>query len=284
VEIRALRNDVFALLEGRQHPAQTRHLHLVAGYLCGLTTHVALDLGHHDAAATQARTAFLCADLAGHHGLRAWVRSIQSLIAYWDNADHVAADHARSGGRYTAPGSIGARLASLEARALARVGDAPGALAALDAATESRAAAHCADELPGVFSFPPAKQAAYAGTTYLALGGRTNLRRAVASSTEAINLYLGAPNVDQSSGDLLAAHLDLAAAYLAVGDADGAAEKLCYVLAAPIERRTASICTRVLALKSTLAGPIYRDSPAVVGLRGEIENFGRPISPRPNQP
>jgi hypothetical protein len=118
---------------------------------------------------------------------------------HWDNRDRVAADLARAGGRRVASGSIGARLSSLEARALARLGDETGALAALNAATTSRAANDHPDELLGVFSFPVAKQAAYAGTTYLALGGPAHLRKAVESSTEAVRLYLGAPNVDLRS-------------------------------------------------------------------------------------
>ncbi|MBS2961530.1 hypothetical protein KGA66_00630 [Actinocrinis puniceicyclus] len=138
------------------------------------------------------------------------------------------------------------------------------------------------DELAGVFTFPAAKQAVYAGTTYLALGGKTHLRRAVEHSTEAIRLYQGAANVDQSSGDLLAAHLDLAAAHLDGGEIDAVAEKLGYVLATPIERRTASIRTRMRTLSSTLAQPAYSRSPAILGLREEIHAFARPALPAPD--
>ncbi len=81
LEIRALRSEVFALINGNKHPHQMRHLYLIAGRLCGLDAHVALDCGQYAAAQTQARTAWLCGDLAGHNGMRGWVRGVQSLIA-----------------------------------------------------------------------------------------------------------------------------------------------------------------------------------------------------------
>jgi hypothetical protein len=71
VELRALRTRAFELLEGRQYPEQSRELYLVAGALCGVLANASFDLGWLPAAETQARTAFLCAELAGHNALRA---------------------------------------------------------------------------------------------------------------------------------------------------------------------------------------------------------------------
>jgi len=70
-DISTVRRTVFDLLRGRQQPHQTSHLYLAAGRLSGLATHVALDLGQYLAAATHARTAWRCAESAGHNGLRA---------------------------------------------------------------------------------------------------------------------------------------------------------------------------------------------------------------------
>ncbi|MBV9143196.1 MAG: hypothetical protein JO115_20155 [Pseudonocardiales bacterium] len=72
VEVRALRNRAFELLEGRQYPDQSRELYLVAGALCGVLANASFDLGWLPAAETHARTAFLCAELAGNNALRAW--------------------------------------------------------------------------------------------------------------------------------------------------------------------------------------------------------------------
>jgi hypothetical protein len=45
---------------------------------------------------TQARTAYVCADNAGHDGLRAYVRGIQSLTAFWAGWPHEALRYASS--------------------------------------------------------------------------------------------------------------------------------------------------------------------------------------------
>ena len=84
VEVRALRNRAFEKIEGRQFPDQSRDLYLATGLLCGILANASFDLGRLDAAETQARTAFLCAELAGSNWLRAWVRGTQSLVrALW---------------------------------------------------------------------------------------------------------------------------------------------------------------------------------------------------------
>jgi hypothetical protein len=69
-----LRNVAFALLEGRQRPDQTRDLYLIASLACVLLAFESGSLGRYDAADTQGRTAWLCAELAGHDGARAWVQ------------------------------------------------------------------------------------------------------------------------------------------------------------------------------------------------------------------
>jgi hypothetical protein len=97
VELRALRNRAFELLEGRQFPDQSRELYLVAGVLCGVLANASFDLGWLPAAETQARTAFLCAELAGNNALRAWVRGTQSLVAYWDERPRAAVELAADG-------------------------------------------------------------------------------------------------------------------------------------------------------------------------------------------
>ncbi len=280
-DIGTLRRGVFELLRGRQHPYQTSHLYLQAGRLCGLVTHVALDLGQYTAAATHSRTAWRCAESAGHNGLRAWIRSVQSLIAYWQQDYRQAAELARAGLPYAESGTIAARLLSLEARATAALGDSASALRAVEAATAARSTVVAVD-LPGVFTFPEAKQWTYAGTALLALGSHRHVNRAIEASSKAIALYESAPQQEQSSGDLLAAHLDLANAHLAHGDLDGVQEKLSMVLDAAPDRRTASISSRLRALSTRLAEPAYSGSPIVLNLRENVrEACSRPALTNP---
>ena len=100
VGLRELRDRAFGLIEGRQYPNQTRELYLVTGTICGVLSNASSDLGHLPAARTQARTAFLCAEMAGHNALRAWIRGTQALIAYWDDRPAEAVDLARDGYSY----------------------------------------------------------------------------------------------------------------------------------------------------------------------------------------
>ncbi|MGI5437713.1 helix-turn-helix domain-containing protein [Streptomyces shenzhenensis] len=270
-EIKRLRNGVFELLRGRQHPRQTTDLYVAASRLCGLSAHVCLDLGDYGSAATHARTARACAGAAGHEGMLAWVRAVESLIAYWNGHYERAARLAHSGRQHRADGTVVARLVSLEARALAMAGDRAGAVAALADAERSREAMPGHDEVPGIFAFPAAKQFAYAGTSHLAVGGRKHVQRAIASAETAIRLYRSAEDDDQSVGDLFAAHVDLARGHLLLGDLDGTQAMLGFVLDAPPERMSASIVRRLTALGQELSGSQYRGAAQAVHLRERLQ-------------
>ncbi|MFG2117858.1 helix-turn-helix transcriptional regulator [Streptomyces sp. NPDC048710] len=272
VEIKRLRDGAFELLRGRQHPRQTVDLYVAAARLCGLSAHVCLDLGAYDSAATHARTARACAEAAGHAGMLAWVRAVESLIAYWTGRYEQAARLAQSGRLHRAGGSITVRLACLEARAQAMVGNRAGALAALEDAERCRGAMVGHDEVPGLFTFPAAKQFAYAGTTRLALGGRKHVEQAIVSADTAISLYRGAEDDDRSVGDLFAAHVDLARGHLLLGDLDGTEAMLGFVLDSPPERMSASIARRLTALGGELEGPQYGGVVQAAHLRERLQH------------
>lgn len=267
-EIRALREEVFRLIEGRQSPSQSRRLYTIAGWLGGLAAHVSLDLGHQRSAATHVRTVLQCAEAAEHAGQRAWGRSFQSLAAYWSGDFQRAAALARDG-YDSSPhsGTIRARLLSLEARALGAGGDSRMALRVLALAHDARISAD-ADELPGVFAFPEAKQWTYTGTTLLGLGVAAHTHRAITASERAVQIYRSGTDEDRSPGDVNAAHLDLATAYLMIGEIEGVAAQLASVLTSP--QRTASISIRLRNLDARLAAGPYRGSRAVDELREGI--------------
>ncbi|MFE4669357.1 helix-turn-helix domain-containing protein [Streptomyces sp. NPDC056716] len=272
VEIKHLRDGAFELLRGRQHPRQTLDLYVAVSRLCGLSAHVCLDLGDYHSAATHARTARACAEAAGHKGMLAWVRAVESLIAYWTGRYRLAARLAQEGRRHRARGSIGTRLASLEARALSIVGDRVGAVAALAEAERSYEAMSGHDEVPGIFAFPAAKQFAYAGTTNLAVGGRDHVQQAMVSAETAIRLYRSADDDDRSVGDLFAAHVDLARGQLLLGDLDGTEAMLGFVLASPPERMSASIVRRLRALGQELSAPQYGGAAQATHLRERLQH------------
>lgn len=282
--IRGLRDETFDLLRGRQRPRQTSDLYVTAGRLCGLSAHVSLDLGDYASAMTHAHTAWACAEEADHNGLRAWVRAVQSLISFWDGDPITAAAFARAGQSFPAPGTAGVRLASLEARALSMAGDRDGATAALRRAERTRDYLRDGDEMPGMFSFPHAKQLAYAGTTHLSLGDSGNVRQAINCAAAAVDLYRDTDSDDRSTGDLFAAHLDLVRGHMLAGDANAAEAMLTFVLDSPPALLSASIRRRLNGLANDLAATQYRGSSHVAYLRERIQHTARSTALPANDP
>ncbi len=263
-EIRQLRAQVFRHLDGDHQLGQYRELYLLAGRLTGLLTHAALDCGDYASADIHARTAWLCAEYADHHNTRAWVRSLQSLIAYWDGRPRQSLGSARDGLRFVSGDANEVRLRSLEARACAALHDPDGALNALAAAESCGERPDDADGVGGVFTFPAGKRAAYAGTTLLAVGGREHAQRAVIESTRALTAYAALAPGDQSTGDVLAARMDLVRVHVTQRHLDAAHVHFMHVTAVPEHRRTASVVRRVrvftheFAQTSDAASPLGR--------------------------
>ncbi|MFI7645148.1 helix-turn-helix domain-containing protein [Micromonospora sp. NPDC049460] len=272
-EIRDLRLNVADAILRNKYPKQLRDLHLAGSQLSGLSAHLCLDLGDYTAADTHARAGWLCAELAGHTGMQAWVRALQSLIAYWDDRLDEAVAAAEDGTRYTGEGTVRVRLFSLLARAEARRHRVPNALAALDAANKARNTLAPEDHLGGLFTFPEAKQAAYAGTTLLTLNQPALLPRATDESQRALALYHASAPPDRSVGDVLAARLDLTTAHIAADDLDGAELELAPVLATSPSQRTASLIRRGLGIATGLAHPRFATSPQATRVRESLTNF-----------
>lgn len=267
-----LRAEVFNMLDRRQRPGLLPPLYAVAGRLCALLAHASADLGHSYAAETHTRTAWLCADLADDDSLRAYVRWVQSNVAYWDGDYKQAAQIANSGQRYATKGSNLLRLASQEARAWAASGQAEETERALSTAGTARDK-QVPDDQAGVFRFDPGKAAYYASEVRLALGGAENARLALENANDALNLFEQAPQIQHSPEFVAAARLDLANAHLALSDLEGAAGQLRTVLQLPVESRTQPIVGRVNAAGETLRGPRFTHSGLALELREEIALF-----------
>ena len=280
VELRALRNRAFELLEGRQYPEQSRELYLVVGALCGVLANASFDLGWLPAAETQARTAFLCAELAGNNALRAWVRGTQSLVAYWDERPRAAVELAADGWRYVPEtGTSRVRLAAIEARAHARLRDQRSTENALARAEQARDEVRGADDLGGMLTFPLAKQSFYTATARLWLGGQDSYTEAERDAAHAIELYEADPPEQRRLGELCLARLDLAAARLGRDDLDGAADQLQDVLAIAVQRRTDSVARRLHHVGRTLHRPKYQTSALALDLYDQIHSFTRVSAP-----
>lgn len=270
-----LRDRAFALLEGRPHPGEARDLYLIAGTLCGMLANASFDLGYMDAAMTQARTAFLCGELAGHNGLRCWVRGMQSLIAYWRGRTSEAAILARTGWEFVPErGTARVRAAALEARAMGRLGDVDGMQDALRRAEEARAQITRSDQPGGMLAFPEAKLMFYTASAYLGpartLPDEEWATRAERAADTAIGLYAGAPAGEQRLGELSLARLDLAAARLERSEVEGAGEPVRSVLVTTTQRPTDSVLRRLRQLATMTERAGLRELPPAQHLREEI--------------
>lgn len=237
------------------HPDQSRRAHIAATRLVGLQTHASMDAGAYAHATIQATAAQALADRVTDPGLQAWVCALHSLIAYWDSRPDDALRAAEAGLAHSATDSNLTRLHALRARAAAALGDGRTTREAIAAAEDH----HGQTVLPGVLGFPQAKTHTYAGTALLALNTPAERRLAIAHTERAITLYTGPT---RSTGDLLAARLDLATAHLRNHDPDGALEQIDIICASPPEQRTASItqrARRLIPLTHSLHAPPVRE-------------------------
>jgi hypothetical protein len=273
-EMLRVRNRIYWLLAGRQKPAATADLHLLAGVLCGLLANVSTDLGYRDAAAEQARAAWAYGDIIGHDGLRAWTRGMQALIEYWSGRPQHAVRLAQSARRYAGSGTARVRLHSIEARAWSLLGDAGEASRCMGAAAEARESRaggdFLHDEVGGVFGFADAKNYCYAGAAFIHLG---QADAALNAATRAVELYAAGAVAEHSYGAESLARVDMAVAYLLKLRLDGAAESLAPVLAIPVGLRIAQLGDRLADVCDRLAGAEFSGAGEARDLRDRIDAF-----------
>ncbi|MGW7208420.1 XRE family transcriptional regulator [Streptomyces sp. NPDC054837] len=271
---RTLRDRVFALLEGHQYPRQSADLYLAAGYLCGLLAWMSSDLGQLHDADTQGRTAWLCAELAGHDDLRAWVLSTRSKVAFWDRRFREAINFARRGTAYRTRGTVAVMLACQEADAWSELGAQEEALEALARAEDARAKQTSEDDIGGIFACQPARQENYAAAVQLRVGHPADALRAADTALVLLNVQ-----PVRAYGTEAQIHISQAAAHLATGEVDGAREALAPVLALPPDQRLAPVAHRLGELCSGL-GRSSAGRRSAVGLRQAIEAFCVDSPPR----
>ena len=273
-EMLRVRDRVYWLLAGRQKPAATARLHLLAGMLCGLLANVSTDLGYRDAAAEQARAAWAYGDIIGHNGLRAWTRGMQALIEYWSGRPQHAVRLAQSAGRFADSATALVRVHSIEARAWSLLGDPREASRCLDAASDARGSVtdddELHDEVGGVFGFADTKNCCYAGAAFIHLG---QADAALAATSRAVELYAAGPAAQRSYGAESLARVDMAMAYLLKRRLDGAADSLAPVLAIPAGLRIAQLADRLADVRVRLADPEFRGAREARALRDRIDDF-----------
>jgi hypothetical protein len=262
----------FGLLEGRQKPDQTRDLYLMAGVASGLMAKASHDLGAPHDAMTQARAAHVCADNAGHDGLRAWTRGLQALIAYWSSGFPESVRFAEQGAEPAtrSRGTAGVWLAGGQARALAAMGQADQARAAVQRAADIREHAEGdeLDELGGLCTFSRPRELYYAAE---ALAWAADAEHAERLALEALEAYAASP-ADRAFGDEAGTRCALAVARLSRGEIDGASEAVAPVLIMPVTQRIHGVVVAVDNVATALRG--VGDGRPAAELADALHTFG----------
>ncbi|GAA0955898.1 hypothetical protein [Actinocorallia libanotica] len=270
-----LQDAAFRLLEGRQRPAETAELYLMAGVLSGMLAKASHDLGDPHSAMTQARTGYVCADNAHHEGLRAWTRGLQSTIAYWAGWPNDAVRYAQLGAEAAGNtrGTSAVWLAAQEARAWAVLGDAEQTEAAINRANDARdrVTGDELDQLGGLMTFTRPRQLYYEADTLVWLPGTGHAAQSSASA--AVAAYEDADPSEWSFSDEAGSRTDLALARVNAGDLEGGAEALRSVIGLPVEQRIGGIISSVRRVHEALRAPNYRNAPAARDAQQEIEAF-----------
>ncbi|MGH3906652.1 MAG: hypothetical protein ACRDTE_21115 [Pseudonocardiaceae bacterium] len=264
----ALRNQVFDLLEGHQHINQTRELAGVAGKLCALLAWMSGDFGQHSAALAQADAAWIFAEQADQHAIRALVRTAQAKTAYWAGEFNASASYAHDGLRYASEGNA-VLLASLEARAGARLGDADRAVVALRRADDERDKAGIIGP-GGLYGCSEVGRYNFAaGALYVA----GNHGGALEAAESAITAAKSIPDDERPYNSIAFAHINAATASIATGDLERAVARIGTVLALPAEQRLTTFGQRLERAQQLLTAPAWRGSKLARELHAQVTDF-----------
>ena len=279
-DIVSLQDIVFSLLEGRQRPSESRDLYVIGGLASGMLSKASHDLRDPGTAMTHARTALLCANNAEHTSLAAWVRGLQSLITYWALRPREALEYAQLGQQLPGTaGTVTVWLASLEARAWARLGNGAASREAIARASELREqlARNDLDELGGMCYFSRPRQLYYASDAGAALPehDESGLREETETlAADAVAAYQQAPDEEKSFGDEAGSQTDLAIARIRTGNLEGAREAMQPVLDLPVAQRIHGVVTSVLDVHRTVTTQAA-DAPLARDIQEEIEAYCR---------
>lgn len=268
-----IQNTCFDLLERPASITVTRQLLTVSAITGGILAKVALDLGHQRSAQTHIRAAYVSADHADHPQLKAWIRGLQSVMAYWEGRYAEARDYAARGQALQARSTASVWLAASDARAAAAVGDVPATRAALTAADEARAdlIGNEIDDLGGLCVFSPARQIYYAADALAALPGQ--VREAGMRAEAAVEAYRDREADEWAFGDAAGSSAALALVHVRDHDVPAAADQLASVLELPADQRIEGVVKSVGRVYGELKN--VPDTPAVRQLRVDVEDFTR---------
>jgi tetratricopeptide (TPR) repeat protein len=220
-EVRLYVAWVRRLLDNSSAPAQHHQLYVQLGYLTGILAQLSLAKGDHDASQAYCAAAMQVADEVGYRQLRAWILSIQATLAAYTNRQQDVIELTNAGleaaGQEASATAV--KLASLQARAHATLGDRQAAEAAMALARQTMARVPLEEQDRGLFAFPEEKLASHEGQVWLQLGAP---ERAQESLQRALRLLDSATGPRRSPVDQAMVRLHLARSHAELGQFDEA--------------------------------------------------------------
>lgn len=255
IEVRRIHDEALALLERTGRPAQEAGIYFVLGETCGVMATVSFDLGHSQAAAEQAGSAYMYGQTIDHHGLSAWAQGMLATIGNWSGFPPARALKAVDKGLAIAPaGTATARLFAIQARAFAHDGNGQ---AALEAARLARAeldksapADEVHDVVGGEFGFPPARLARCLASAHGVLG---QADQEITEAELALELYASGPGEMRMPKVEGEAWIEKGHGHLLKGELDAAADALSHVFTIESASRVEGITGRLLGVSSLIA-------------------------------
>jgi len=212
------------LLHNSRAPAQHHRLCGQLGILTGILAQLSLAQGDHDATQAYCAVAMQAADEVGDGQLRAWILSIQAMLAAYTNRHQDVIDLTNAGLQAAgqAASATAVKLASLQARAHATLGNRQAAEAALARARLMMAQVPPEEQERGLFAFPEERLASHEGQVWLQLGAP---ERAQESLQRALRLLDRATGARRSPVDQAMVRLHLARSHAELGQFDEARQQ-----------------------------------------------------------
>ena len=266
-EVRLYVAWVRRLLNNSRAPAQHHRLYVQLGYLTGILAQLSLARADHHATEVYCAAAMQAADEVGDGQLRAWILSIQAMLAaYTDQHQEVVVlTTAGLEAAGQAAGATAVKLASLQARAHATLGNRQAAEAAMALAHQTMARVPPEEQDRGLFAFPEEKLASHEGQLWLQLGAP---ERAQESLQRALRLLDTATGARQSPVDQAMVHLHLARSHAELGQFDQAREEAEQALALHRQRPVDHTRRRAHELATLLK--LYGESEATQKILQEL--------------
>ena len=252
------------LLDGHQPIEHRRRLCRAAAQLATVAGMTLFNLRKEHPARWAFRAAGEAAVEAEDDLLGAWVVASESMIPTYNGDPWEVLALTRRGQRLAAGArsTVVAKLAALEAKAHASLGNHGAARDALAYANRAMATATAEETRPGVFGFTPAKNFFYEGTCHVRLGQPD---AALAASQRALALY----QPTKAFMEPTIARIDMAMAFAKKGDLDQACQLSRQVSALSADLLTGPILARVQEFFAGLE-PRHRALPAVQEVREQL--------------